>query len=148
MENQRRETAKKEQIAAWVAEHGTENQQQRFAANLFPIAEAVEAIKAATFADLDAKYSPYQPLQSADCPCECENAYEPCGIEFESNTAETVTEAEWNQMSAMKKVLNAEFAVKIHVAERDDCDEKTTRKGVFAKVLVGGFTFNREYAII
>lgn len=147
-ENISRENQKKQQIADWVAEFGTQNQKERFEANLFPREEAVEAMKNYTFASLDANFPPYQRIESKEIPCECEYSDESCEIDFETETLETVTETQWELMKKIKEIVpEADVAIRKHVGKRSECYKTLTRLGLYVKIQNGGFLFNKEYAV-
>ena len=144
-ETARCESGKQQQIADWVAEHGDANQKERFAANLFPREEAVEAMKNLAFAILDRQFARYERLTDLDVACECN--YQNCKLKCETTVKEKVIASEWEQMKAVRRFMpNAlEVSLREHYCECEDCETKTTRTGIYVKLQVGSFVFNREY---
>lgn len=155
-EEAERQAAKERQIAEWVAAHGNENQKERFAAGLFPADEAVRAIKEAAFAPLS-EFPEYERITNkevrADCDenCRCNQGYGVC--EINCTTADNVpaTAIQWEQIKKMRALLpEAEFALRRHDCEcdDDDCEDAGIRRhSIYVKIQVGGFTFNRNYAV-
>lgn len=161
-EDSARKKAKVNQIAAWVAVHGSDSQRERFVAGLFPESEAIEVIEADAFAPLSS-FAFYERIASGEvietCSerCRCASGYdeETCSIKCESNNVETVTDAEWRQIKRIVALLpEASVTLKLHCCQCDDndCDHDVgegviERKGLYVKLQVGAFTFNREYAV-
>lgn len=141
-----REAAKAEQVAAWVAEFGDANQKERFAAGVFPRSEAVDALKTAAFAALDARFAPFQRIKSGDVECDCNYT---CDLKCETLPTSGVTAEQWERIKAIKAVVPDALAVEVraHICERTECENSVRRLGAYVKLQIGAFIFNREYAV-
>jgi hypothetical protein len=153
-EKAEREAAKVQFIAAWVAEKGSDNQQERHAASLLPRDEVLEVIKIEAFAALS-EFAEYEKITFGEvrglCDERCACNYETCKIDCSAEDADAVSASEWDQIKAMKAILpDATFTLREHECLCDDDDCKTgtiERKGLYVKRVVGPFTFNKEFAV-
>lgn len=154
-ESQARADAKARQIAEWVASNGTDNQKARFAAGLFPESEATQAIEDHAFEPL-AERERYQPIknkevrEACDDDCTCRAGYDNCSISIKADDATSVSAEEWDLLQEFQSALpDASFVLRRVYAECSDDDCKNgfiKRNQIYAKIVVGGFTFNRKYA--
>lgn len=137
---------KAEQISAWVAEHGTENQQKRKELDLLEDEEVINAIREEIFAPL-ADYARYEKLRSADV-CECEDRYEGyCDVDYDVYDCKATVE-EFEKMQEIQKLIpEAKITIKEHTGESEDCENTEKRKSLHVAIQAGAFTFSREYAI-
>lgn len=159
-ENLRRETAKLQQIAAWVKQNGTENQKQRLAASLLPAEEVMKAIEEHAFAPL-ADFPMYQKItagavrRTCSMKCECEYG-DPCDVDFKAYEFDEASADNWDAMRRMTALLPSDATVSLRMHE-GVCQDRSCKwgngeghleqKGIYVKLVVGGFTFNREFAI-
>lgn len=146
-----------EQIRAWVAERGTENQKKRYEINLLPRSEVIDAIRDEAYTALN-DYKRYEKMGASDiCTCEEKYDYEtghPTSFEvnFEVRGA---TEATAEEYAAMEKIAEtikkarpaAVITLMDHVETGDNCENSVTWKSVKVEIEVGTFCFSREYAI-
>ncbi len=155
VEEERRETVKKQQIAEWVSEHGTANQKERFETGLLPVAEVADAIKNQTFAPLDG-FLEYERIDDSDvrasCDESCRCSYDSgCSISCNTNDEDSVTAEQWEQIKAMRALLPvAEFTLRKHYCqcEDSDCEAGAVKRfSIYVKIKTGEFVFNRNYAV-
>lgn len=105
---------KKRFIAAWVAEHGTDEQRERHAAGLLPMAEAIEAITDEAFAALASK--PRYVLDGADrlrrsIPgCDVE-AIDSTALRVQSEDAQTATAEQFALVREIQSLVPATSVV-------------------------------------
>ena len=150
------ERRKAEQLAAWVRDHGTEGQKERFAAKLLGQEEILDGMRALAFAPLDhvARFERIKDQEVRDAA----GASEDYDVEYETDDAYTCTDAEFAALKAIRTVmslnpdsdvaLGAEVKLRIHrgrVAGNDEWDVE--RKSARVEVTVGEFKFRREYAL-
>lgn len=160
-EEREREEAKTAYIAQWVREHGTDNQRERLEANLLPRSEILAIIKGRVFAALDDKFSRYEKItagqvrETCSDACACEREYEEaCEVTFDSGDQAEAAPHEWDQIKQMRALLpDAQFTLRWHegICDDGDCPEghgRIERHGIYVKLQVGPFTFNREYAVM
>lgn len=159
-EDELRRAAKREQIAAWISNQGTESQKERYAAGLFPEEEAIKAMEEEAFAVISNQFEPYMRITESDVratcsiECGCHSGYANCSISCESEILESVTDDEWRQIKLISRLKPdaALVALKLHVCNCDDseCDSEegfVQRKSLYVKLQVGAFIFNRDYAV-
>ena len=134
---------KKEQIATWVAEKGTESQKARLTEDLLPEKEIVDEIRNDAYRPLDG-YDRYEKITTSDV-CDCEYGY--CDVVFDVKDKHEATEDEFDLMQEFKKFMpDATVTLREHKGESEDCENTFTSVGVMVKIKVGGFNFSREYA--
>jgi len=134
-------------IEAWVREHGSTNQQQRYAADLLPRDEVLQALEDAAFRPLD-DLARYAKLKSSDvCPDE-----ETCAhVTFASHAAESASAAQWDLIRDIAaRIPEAEVQLRAHAGDCQDRQShdlpEAVRHGVMVHRKVGPFTMRREYA--
>ena len=135
-----------QQISDWVAQYGSQNQQQRHAAGLLPEDEVSKAIESRIYAALEG-YALYETLKASDV-CECEdNVFDRyCKVSFDVYPAHAATAEEWEMMKEIRNAIpQAQIVLREHVGEGSDCDGKVVRRGIQVKVALGTFEFVREY---
>jgi hypothetical protein len=139
--------ANRRTLAAWIADHGSENQRQRLAAGLLPWREAHAAMEGFLFAPLQ-EFPLYERFDPADV-CICERAgQEACKPKFESVDATELTAEEWDRLSAIQAVVpDGQFQLREHRARCKSRVEPLMRRGVIVKRTVGSLTFKREFAL-
>jgi hypothetical protein len=160
-EAKRRTQAKLEQIATFVAEHGTQNQKERFAADLLPEGEILGLMEAEAFKPFSG-LPLYDVIEDeevrATCSesCKCHDSYDSddsCSIDYDSDDAETLTAEEWEAFKKIQAIKpEAKITLRRHVGKcKDrDCDPAEgegiiRRNGFYVKLTIGAFTFNREF---
>ena len=159
-----RETARREarqarreaQIAAWVAEHGDENQQARHAEGLLPEDEAVAGIRRQTFACLD-NVTRYERITAAEVRAACDDddaaAYDT--PQFATVEAGSLDAEEYETLRAIRERLraagvDAECQPREHRGWLDDDEPDghvVRRRSVLVTATVGELTLSREYAL-
>jgi hypothetical protein len=134
--------AQKDQIIEWVKQYGNENQQARMAAGVLPDAEIQNEIRNWMFQPLT-RYGRYSRMTNQDvCVC-CDYT---CPVEFEVETADTMTAQQWTQAEEMKALLpNCTVQLRIHEGVAKDCGERELRYSYLVTVEAGAFAFSREY---
>lgn len=139
--------AEEDQIATWVSQRGTPNQQARYAASLLPRVEVLGEIEAAAYAGLDS-FSRYAPLTGRDVA-----HIEGCDedrLHFSSEAADEATADEWNMMEAIRAAAPAGAVIELRThrgqCQGRGCDLDAYRTGVKVTLTVGAFKFSREYA--
>lgn len=141
------EQAEADQIAAWVSEHGTANQQARMAAGLLPREEVLQEIEAAAYAALN-EFPRYVPLAGKDVAhvagCYGES------VHFSSEAAKEATAEEWERMEAIRVAAPAGASIELRThrgqCQQRGCDLDAYRSGIKVTITVGAFEFTREYA--
>lgn len=146
-----REQAKADQIAEWVAEYGTGDQKERLAAGLFPRSEAVDAIKDQAFS-AGRELALYERItrEDIDHDDECASIWDnDWSMNCDTSNAEMVTSGEWAKLKEVGALFPhaVECSIKRHVCKCESCDGEETRSGIYVKLEVGAFTFNREFAM-
>jgi hypothetical protein len=132
-----------EQIAAWVAAHGTEDQKARLADNFLAEYEIEYNIRQQAYADLD-KFPRYKKLKSKDV-CTCD--YEYGDINFRVKEADSLTASDYATLQAIKSAApkDAQIETRIHIGKCEDCESTAARIGFMVRITVGEFSFSREY---
>ncbi|MCI0559716.1 MAG: hypothetical protein MN733_14600 [Nitrososphaera sp.] len=161
------ERQKAAQIAAWVKEHGSKSQKERYAAGLFDRDEAVQALKEEAFEPLT-EWERYDGLMGPDvrstCTSHCRCSVDDltCDVTFKSFDAPTCSDAEWAIMSAMSDTLlryykpeDFTITLRVHRGTCDDvdCDDTVgegamSSRSVLVTLRIGGFTFNRNFSLL
>lgn len=151
-----RTEAKAQQVAAWVAVHGDDNQKARYAAGLFPETEALKAIEATAWEPLldfplFAEIEKSEVRAECDDDCVCSSGYNNCKVTCDTIDAPSADASEWDSLTAIRAALpNAEISLKEVSCACTDNDCKTgeiTRRYFYAKIVVGAFTFTRKFAV-
>lgn len=150
-EEARRRAAKDAQIAAWVAEHGTQNQKERWAAGLLPAREIDKAMEDHAFAPA-ANLPLFPRIEAGDIEhesgCASEWDDDAWDLDCESADAASCTADEFESLKRIRELFpDAEVSIKRHTCSCSKCKADETRSGVFVKLTVGAFTFNREFAL-
>lgn len=140
------------QIAAWVAEKGTENQKSRFADGYLPEEEILDSMREEAFAPLAiaGMWERYKKLRKSDVCAGIE--YEEGGyhdeVEFEVEDAATMSAEEYERLLQARALMpHAGITVRRHTATCGTCDTEVTRSGLMVRVRVGKLSFSREYAL-
>lgn len=156
-ENERRKEAegaaagmrRRAQIAAWIAEHGTDSQRRRAARKMLPEEEAVSAIRNEAFAPLDALRR-YERLKAEDVRAACENDDEEAEVEFRAEDTTEATDVEFARLEEIETVvkgagLKAVCMLRRHVGICGGCEIQ--RASVMVIATVGELTLSREFAV-
>jgi len=146
-----RRARQKQQIAEWVAAHGTDNQKKRAALNLLPEDEIINAIRDEAYTPL-ADFARYEKIQKSDIPCHCEDYDEP-EIKFSAGTETEATAEEFDRMEQIQTALPAaKLTLRWHRGycntcsdPEDDSDGVFERHSIMVALTVGDFDFTREY---
>lgn len=151
------EKRKEEELAAWVAEFGTESQKARLARKMLPQSEILAARRDQVFAPL----AP-MPRYAKITLSEVLDSYAAAGHEFFdggtlSCTVEDITEASAEMFQVL---LNIEEALPSAVVKlrrhrcvleessrEQDQESEVVRTSALVTVTVGSYTFSREYAV-
>lgn len=153
-EELRQSALRLEQIAVWVRDRGTPNQQARYAAGLLPEAEVLAAIEEKAFAPL-APFSRYELLRASDvCTCDRDRYGDRdnyCHVDFSSEGVSEATAEEWDAAQAILAAIDpthpeAEVVIREHTGRSRDCDQTVTRRSIRVTVTVGVLKFSQEYA--
>lgn len=158
-EEEARRVEKVHRIAEWLAQRGTENQRERFAAGLFPEREALTAIEEDAFARLAGldrfeRITPNEVRETCVDGCRCYYG-DDCRVTCKSEDLDTVSAEEWDQIRRIKALLpQVTITPRLHscVCDSEECDTSKgegviERKGIYVKLQYGVFTFVREYAM-
>lgn len=150
-ENERRQAAKEAQITQWVAEYGTQNQQERYAAGLLPAREIDQAMEARAFAPA-ADLVAFRRIEADDIThddgCASEWNDDAWEMKCASEDAETCTAEEFEALKRVRALFPEGTAtIKRHTCSCSKCDGTAERSGIYVKLTVGAFTFNREFAL-
>jgi hypothetical protein len=146
---------KKRFISAWVAEHGTPDQQARHAEGVLPTEEVIEAIAEDGFSALcdrpryvgidhvrlQAHVRGYPAHRHADVSA--------TDVAVTVTNAASVTAAQWRVVELMKGIVpDAEIVVRSHVIgwKKDPNVPRLVAFGVRVTRKIGPFTLKREYA--
>lgn len=133
-----------EQIAAWVAAHGTKDQKDRLADNLLPKEEIINAIRTQAYVNLD-EFPRYKKLKASDF-CTCDYEYGD-NIYYETEEADSLNASDYATLQAIKSAApkDAQIEPRIHIGKCEDCESTATRIGFMVRITVGEFNFSREY---
>lgn len=138
-----RESRKKEQIAAWVSEHGTDNQKARLAENLLPLSEVKLSIGDAAFSPLS-DFPLYQHIISNDV-CLYDDSHE---IETTWSNPETMAAEPFEQIKAMRSLMpDAVITLREYNYECEVCETSKNGHAICVEIEVGEFKFFRLFAI-
>ena len=147
---------KKRFIAEWVAAHGTEEQQERQAAGMLPLAEAIEAITDEALSALDAlpRYARdgVERLQKRlrQDPRYADVVVSPGTLSVSSTNAVKATAAQWALLKHVQGLLpTGTVALRVHqLAWKQDPHAPTiTTFGVLVTLIRGPLTLRREYDV-
>jgi hypothetical protein len=144
-------------VQALVHEHGTESQQERFAANRLPENELRDIARALLFRPLDG-FKRFRKIEPGDIRHEA-----PCsGLGFsygsiasfkvEDNYKGPMADAEWSALKAIEAALVAidrivTVNIRQHVGVCTGCDAERHRLSVLVTGQLCGMTLSREYAL-
>jgi hypothetical protein len=133
-----------EQIAAWVAAHGTDSQKYRLTDNLLPKEEIIDAIRTQAYANLD-EFPRYRKLKASNF-CTCDYEYGD-NIYYETEEADSLNADDYATLQAIKSAApkDAQIETRIHIGKCEDCESTATRIGFMVRITVGEFNFSREY---
>jgi hypothetical protein len=135
---------RRDQIAAWVADNGTPNQQSRLKAGLLPEKEILGAMREEAFAPL-AGLERYDKIRVQEF-CECGGEHD-SDSKFEVWDAETATAKEFDRIEEIKKLMpNATVTLRVHYGSCEICGYDKKRSGIMVRVKIGEIEFSREYA--
>jgi len=138
-----------DQISAWVAARGTNNQLERQAAGLLPADEIVALIRAEAFLALDG-WPRYLKLRASDV-CEGYEDYDGTSyhdVDFDADDAETLDADQFDALRDLRTLApNADVTARIHTGECEECSKTVTRIGYMVRITVGDFDLSREYGI-
>jgi hypothetical protein len=146
---------KKRFISAWVAEHGTPDQQARHAAGVLPAEEVVEAIADDAFAALRDRPRyvgiDHVRLQAhvRGYPAHRHAVLSPIDVAVTVTNAASVTAAQWRVVDLIKGIVpDAEIVVRSHVIgwKKDPNVPPLIAFGVRVTRNIGPFILKREYA--
>lgn len=145
VEQERKAAAKRQQIAAWVAEKGTESQRKRQNAELLDEQEVIDAMRDEAFASL-ANFSLYEKLHRVDVE-HTDDCQWSENVEFSAENA-FATEATFAQLEQMQALLpGATITTRRHTAQCESCKAETVRDSLLVKITVGEFEFTRDYGV-
>jgi hypothetical protein len=146
---------KKRYIGAWIAEHGTPEQQARQTAGVLPMEEAIEAITDQAFAAV-ADHPPYardgaERLQAylREFPECADVVVSPADLVVVSTNAIKATAEQWAAVQSMQKALpGAAVTLRAHRLTWKKQPQATTLVlfGVLVTQKIGPFVVRREYA--
>ncbi len=140
--------AREQQITDWVAEHGTINQQGRFAAGLLDRQEILDSIHEQVFAPLN--LTRYQKLTGYDIECEDECYEKEC--KFESYPPESVGASDWDSYCAIETRVHevysdAEIEIREHRGWCSNCDAEIIKLAVKVTIRQGVINFTQEFEL-
>lgn len=145
IEEENKKQRRNEQIKNWVETHGTQNQQERYAAGLLPEDEAINGLRDLAFAPLG-KLPKYQKID-ADClrhHDECEFG----DVKFDIYDSAEASETQWETIKSIRAALpTATVTLREHCAKCDECFSELYRYSLKIEITDGEFNFSREYAI-
>lgn len=136
------------QLAAWLAQHGTDSQRRRAARKMLPEEEIMTAIRDAAFAPL-ARLARYKRLTAEAVTSECDN--DGGGeVEFSADDATEASDAEFARLEEVEAAakdagLEAECKLRRHVGRCGDCEVQ--RASILVTATVGELTLSREFAV-
>lgn len=135
--------ANREQLADWIARHGTDNQRQRLIAGLLPWQEAFDCADEAFFEPL-ASFALHERIEPGKV-CIC---FDQCEVKFQSIDSAELTAEEWELFARIKAAApDAEFRVREHRAECVTRDEPLVRRSVVVKFKLGALSFKRQLSL-
>ena len=140
-------TRRAEQIAAWVREHGSENQRGRHALELLPESEVLHEIRNAAYLPLDG-FTRYQRIVRDDLEHEggcCEDA----DLDCQTADAAELEAEEYDQLVLIRAAApeGAEVTVREHACTCEQCEAVLSRRSARVALVVGELKFSREYAL-
>lgn len=154
------ELAKRSQIAAWVAEKGTDNQKKRAELGLLPDDEVIDAIREEAFSPLSGQGSPevyfrrYQKITRQEVPYWCEYDEDAPHAKFGAEDAETATAEQFAALERIQaRMPDAKITLRVHRGWCKECETPDGEEGNIERyslrvaVSVGAFDFAREYAV-
>jgi len=146
---------KKRYIGAWIAEHGTPEQQARQTAGVLPIEEGIEAITDLAFAAIS-DHPPYardgaERLQAhlREFPQYADVVVSPADLVVVSSNAIKATAEQWAVVQSVRKALpEATVILRSHrlTSKRHPQAPSLTLFGVLVLLKIGPFMVRREYA--
>lgn len=128
-------------LATFLAEHGTEVQKKRRAANLMPDEEILDLVRNHVFSPLE-HLPRYERMKKSD--------FSAADVSFEASNAVRATDAQYEAMEAIKSLVpGSDVTLREHVAtvsNYDGEDETYTRLGYLVSIDWNGWPLSREYA--
>jgi len=147
-----KEAAKRDYLASWIGENGTDSQKARQTDGVMCRDEAIEALVDFTFAPLDGASFPRHTRPALHCTSEycCDE----CEISRrESDGVDCLTDSEHAWLVRIKAAMPdaKQYALRTHYVihdcgHGDGCVEASNRS-VAVKMAVGPFALTREYAL-
>jgi len=143
------------QLAAWVRDHGSPNQQARFKLGKLPDKEVIDAIRAGEFWPLD-EFARYPRIQWADlrhaetCAFDCyPDPDRAPPLSCETTDADEMTAADMDLYGLIEGAApaGAVLTVRDHTCTCDDCGAALTRRALLVRLTVGELALSREYAL-
>lgn len=143
------EQRRTQQLAAWLAEHGTDPLRKRAARDLLPQDELLAAYRDWAFRAL-ADLPRYRRLTDADVRAGLD-LYDGATVEYTTRTAESVSDATLALIECIEQALPAAQVTPLdHVGYAadagDDSDPEVVRQSLRVTITVGDITVSREYA--
>lgn len=143
---------KRKFIAAWIAEHGTEEQKERQAAGVLPMAEAIEAISDQVFAPIDHlpryRRDGVEQLQAhlRQLPGHADAMVTADAISISTTVAQTATQAEWHVLQEIRNLIDEVTAVVRvhHVKSKSDTGATVMLRSVLVTKRAGPLLLRRE----
>ncbi|MFZ3047158.1 MAG: hypothetical protein WA151_14700 [Desulfatirhabdiaceae bacterium] len=136
---------RKNQLSAWVVEHGTDNQKKRFKEGFLPEDEIVYAIRDQAFAPL-ADEPRYEKLTKGDVCDSDEDWHHDVG--FNVYDADKLSAEEFDKLESLRGIMpEATITPRMHIGECDECETRVRRVSFKVTMVVGELTLTREYGM-
>jgi hypothetical protein len=135
--------ARDDYVLDYVREHGTDLQKERLEAGMLPLGEAYDACREWVFKTYDLAFHRYQRMTVDEV-----RDYDHQRIEFETETCETATDEQWQQIKLIKAIDGkADVTLRRHIATDEDEDEVVAERfGILVERQSGPVRFSREFA--
>ncbi len=159
LEAERQAAERRAFVEAWLRDHGTANQRERYAADLLPESEYVTAMESAAFEGQQA-FAPYdkitdedvrEAIRESDDEDVSQHADSDLEISYRSEVATELSAEQWDAMQRIRSAFpTATVDPRVHQATADNSDIPwgiVERHSAKASLKSGPFTFTREFAL-
>lgn len=139
-----------EQLNAWIAAKGTDNQKKRYALGLLPDEEILDSICSEAFKVLE-PFPRYEYLEDLDKIC-CTCEYETCNVDVWDETSTDLTAEQFEIFDAIVKEIQsvhptASVVAWDNVRESEDCENTLVTKYAEVSLDIGVLHLIREYRL-
>lgn len=139
--------ARKQQIEEWVRANGTANQQGRLELGLLPQSEVLDEIRGWAFRHLD-EFPRYRKIRASDI-AHADDCYDESDIDCAVVNASAMSSEAFEKYRAIRRALpeGAKIQARSHSCVCESCGKGLARMSARVEIVVGHFTFSREYAL-